>query len=164
MPETIFSNPCIVTLTFDLLTPNFKGHILDSLGDCMWSLPKRTSTDGRTDGRMDGQTGWFQYNTPPPYFVAGDIIMAKVKVLCMCIPMLTLEVWQKHSRHTCKSWQAKYKINIYNVDKMSDGGRFNVLVPLVHVIWGKGTWLVLWVLAQVIQRRGVSITCTLTIQ
>ena len=32
MPKTIFSNHCIVTLTFDILTPTSIGHILDSLG------------------------------------------------------------------------------------------------------------------------------------
>ena len=39
-PETFFSNPCIVTLTFDLLTPKSIGSILDSWGDCMWSFMK----------------------------------------------------------------------------------------------------------------------------
>ena len=33
--ETIFSNLCIVTLTFDLLTSKSIGHILDSWGVCM---------------------------------------------------------------------------------------------------------------------------------
>ena len=33
--KPFFSNPCIVTLTFDLLTLNFIGQILDSWGDCM---------------------------------------------------------------------------------------------------------------------------------
>ena len=37
-PETIFSNLCIVTLTFDLLTSKSIGHILDSWGVCMWSF------------------------------------------------------------------------------------------------------------------------------
>ena len=32
MQETIFSNPCIVTLTFDLLTLKSIGSILDSWG------------------------------------------------------------------------------------------------------------------------------------
>ena len=36
MQETIFSYPCIVTLTFDLLTLKSIGSILDSWGDCMW--------------------------------------------------------------------------------------------------------------------------------
>ena len=35
MQETIFSNPCIVTLTFDLLTLKSIESILDSWGDCM---------------------------------------------------------------------------------------------------------------------------------
>ena len=34
-PETIFSNLCIVTLTFDLLTSKSIGHILASWGVCM---------------------------------------------------------------------------------------------------------------------------------
>ena len=33
-----FSNLCIVTLTFDLLTSKSIWHILDSLGVCMWSF------------------------------------------------------------------------------------------------------------------------------
>ena len=38
MHESFFSNPCIVTLTFDLLTPKSIGSILDSWGDCMLSF------------------------------------------------------------------------------------------------------------------------------
>ena len=37
-PETIFSNLCIVTLTFDLWTSKSIGHILASWGVCMWSF------------------------------------------------------------------------------------------------------------------------------
>ena len=39
-PETLFSNPCIVTLTFDLLTPKSIGSIIDSWGDCILSFMK----------------------------------------------------------------------------------------------------------------------------
>ena len=35
-------------------------------------LTARLQTDGRTDRRTDGRTGWFQYT--PPNFVAGGII------------------------------------------------------------------------------------------
>ena len=37
---TLPRNPCIATLTFDLLTPKSIGSILDSWGDCMWSFIK----------------------------------------------------------------------------------------------------------------------------
>ena len=40
-PETIFSNLCIVTLTFDLLSSKSIGHILASWGVCMWSFMDR---------------------------------------------------------------------------------------------------------------------------
>ena len=36
--KTIFSNLCIVTLTFDLLTSKSIGHILASWGVCMLSF------------------------------------------------------------------------------------------------------------------------------
>ena len=65
-PETSFSNLCIVTLTFDLLTSKSIGHILDSWGVCMWSFMmigvkgkqlcagnQMRTADGRTDGHGD---------------------------------------------------------------------------------------------------------------
>ena len=69
--EFILPNLCIVTLTFDLLTPRSTGPILDSRGVCLWSfmrigvkgeavmrmkpfyLTMRLQTDGQTDGRTD---------------------------------------------------------------------------------------------------------------
>ena len=71
----IFSNLCIVTLTFDLLTSKSIGHILDSWGVCMWSFMMigvkgkqlcagKPKCGRQTDGRTDRRTWWFQY-TPP---------------------------------------------------------------------------------------------------
>ena len=37
-PKTIFNNQCIVTLTFDLLTPKPVRHILNSWGVFVWSF------------------------------------------------------------------------------------------------------------------------------
>ena len=37
-PKTIFSNQCIVTLTFEILTKKSKEHILNSWSVCMWSF------------------------------------------------------------------------------------------------------------------------------
>ena len=73
-PETIFSNLCIVTLTFDLLTSKSIGHILDSWGVCMWSFMMIgvkgkqlcTGNPNAEDRRTDRRTWWFQYTPPPP--------------------------------------------------------------------------------------------------
>ena len=80
-PETIFSNPCIVTLTFDLFDPkvhrahtwlmgrlHVKFHEDRCKGEAVMRLkPFYLTARLQTDGR----TGWFQYT--PPNFVAGGI-------------------------------------------------------------------------------------------
>ena len=87
--KPFYLTPCIVTLTFDFLTPRSTGPILWLMGSVPMKfhedrckgeavmrakpfyLTARLQTDGRIDRRTDGQG---DSSIPPPNFVAGGII------------------------------------------------------------------------------------------